>query len=243
MAEQDEKERLVSECRDDRVSLLVLQDRGVDRSLDRGAAKRLCLRYQSGDAGGEIFIVQPGRREAFDEQPVLPNTRTASTPGRCRSALVKSLMLGIDGRRSCEARKPKSEVKRGNRLNCRKLRGIIVKQPLQSPICLIICMKARLALLAAMCAVVVLSACGDPTNLQATAVDLDRHSVGLRTLGYSALLSERSVIRRQARSSASTASPVSTSRSTSTPIGDAVIYPVKLVVARRGAARPWVCKR
>ena len=44
----------------------------------------------------------------------------------------------------------KSEVKRGNRLNCHKLRGIIVKQPLQSPICLIYCMKSRLALLAAM---------------------------------------------------------------------------------------------
>jgi hypothetical protein len=31
----------------------------------------------------------------------------------------------------------KSEVKRGNRLNCHKLRGIIVKQPLRYPICLI----------------------------------------------------------------------------------------------------------
>lgn len=32
----------------------------------------------------------------------------------------------------------KSEVKRSNRLNCRKLRGIIEKQPLRSLICLII---------------------------------------------------------------------------------------------------------
>jgi hypothetical protein len=61
----------------------------------------------------------------------------------------------------------KSEVKRGNCLNCHKLRGIIVKQPHRSLICLIICMKARLTILAAMCVVVVLNACGDPTSLRA----------------------------------------------------------------------------
>src|SRR5450759_1489464 len=60
----------------------------------------------------------------------------------------------------------KSEVKRGNRLNCHKLRGIIVKQPLQSLICLIYRMKTRLALLAAMVVVVGLNACGNPTSLQ-----------------------------------------------------------------------------
>src|SRR6267142_2810585 len=62
----------------------------------------------------------------------------------------------------------KSEVKRGNCLNCHKLRGIIVKQPLRSLICLIICMKARLTILAAMSVAVVLNACGDPTSLKAT---------------------------------------------------------------------------
>jgi hypothetical protein len=58
-------------------------------------------------------------------------------------------------------------------LNYRKLRGIIVKQPRQSPICLIISMKARLAVLATICVAAILSACGDPTSLKATLGNFD----------------------------------------------------------------------
>ena len=62
----------------------MLQNRGVDLSLERRASKRLSLRYQRGDAGGEIIVVESGRCEAFDEQPVLSqyqncvNSRTLS---------------------------------------------------------------------------------------------------------------------------------------------------------------------
>jgi hypothetical protein len=122
-------------------------------------------------------------------------------------------------------------------LNCHKLRGIIVKQPLRSLICLIICMKARLAVLATMCVVAVLNACGDPTNLKANSFN------SVDTLFVFALsgtpptypsgvsIVGRSAVRVDGFAGFDVAFDINAS-------GKAVIYPVKLVVTSPGGSRP-----
>ncbi len=131
----------------------------------------------------------------------------------------------------------KSEVKRGNRLNCHKLRGIIVKQPLQSPICLIYCMKSGLALLAAMFVVTVLNACGDVTNLKASApTSVDTLSVFALSGTPPSYPSGISILARQAvRVDGFASFDVALDIDDA---GNAVIYPVKLVVASPGGSRP-----
>lgn len=130
----------------------------------------------------------------------------------------------------------KSEVKRGNRLNCHKLRGIIEKQPLQSLICLIYFMKARLALLATMFVVVVLNACGDPTSIKAsfgTTVDtLSLYALSGTPPSYPsgiALLS-RQPVRVDGFAGFDVAFDIDHS-------GAALIYSVKLVVTSPGGSR------
>jgi hypothetical protein len=122
-------------------------------------------------------------------------------------------------------------------LNCHKLRGIIVKQPLRSLICLIICMKARLAVLATLCVVVVLNACGDPTNLRASSINSvdtlyvfalsgtpPTYPSGVSILG-------RSAVRVDGFAGFDVAFDIDAS-------GKAVVYPVKLVVRNPGGSRP-----
>jgi hypothetical protein len=122
-------------------------------------------------------------------------------------------------------------------LNCHKLRGIIVKQPLRSLICLIICMKARLAILATMCVVVVLNACGDPTNLRASSINTvdtlyvfalsgtpPTYPSGVSIVG-------RSAVRVDGFAGFDVAFDIDAS-------GKAVVYPVKLVVRNPGGSRP-----
>jgi hypothetical protein len=112
-----------------------------------------------------------------------------------------------------------------------------VKQPLQSLICLIYQMKARLVLLAAMSAVVGLNACGDPTNIQAnipTSVDtLAVFALSGTPPTYPSALSilARQAVRVDGFASFDVALDINTS-------GNAVIYPVKLVVASPGGSRP-----
>ena len=131
----------------------------------------------------------------------------------------------------------KSEVKRGNRLNCHKLRGIIVKQPLPSLICLIPLMKARFALLAAMSAAVVINACGDPTSIKASlSTSVDTLSVFALSGTPPSYPSGLSIVAR---------SPVQVNGFANFDVafdidqnGDAVILPVRLVVASPGGSRP-----
>jgi hypothetical protein len=98
-------------------------------------------------------------------------------------------------------------------------------------------MKARLALLAAISAVVGLNACGDPTNLQASLpTGVDTLSVFALTGTPPAYPSGLAILQRQ---------PVRVDGLASfdvafdiTPSGDAIMYPVKLVVAAPGTSRP-----
>jgi hypothetical protein len=98
-------------------------------------------------------------------------------------------------------------------------------------------MKARLALLAAIAAVVGLNACGDPTNLQAslpTSVDtLSLFALSGTPAAYPSGLAilSRQVVRVDGSGSFDVAFDIN-------PSGEAVIYPVKLVVAAPGTARP-----
>jgi len=136
----------------------------------------------------------------------------------------------------------KSEVKRGNRLNCHKLRGIIVKQPLRSPICLIQSMKARFAVVAAISAVAVLNACGDPTSIQASLpTSVDSLSVFALSGTPAAYPSGISIVGRQ---------PVRVDGFANFDVafdinadGNAVIYPVRLVVASPGGSRPVMLQK
>jgi len=122
-------------------------------------------------------------------------------------------------------------------LNCHKLRGIIDKQPLQSPICLIICMKARLALLATMCVVTVLNACGNVASLKATIptfVDtLSLWALSGTPPSYPSAISiaARQIVRVDGFAAFDVALDIDAS-------GKAVVYPVKLVVASPGGSRP-----
>lgn len=131
----------------------------------------------------------------------------------------------------------KSEVKRGNRLNCHKLRGIIEKQPRQSHICLIYSMKARLALLAAMFVAVVLNACGDPTNIKASLpTSVDTLSVFALTGTPPAYPSGVAIVaRRPVRVDGFANFDVAFDIN---PSGNAVIYPVRLVVPSPSGSRP-----
>jgi hypothetical protein len=98
-------------------------------------------------------------------------------------------------------------------------------------------MKARLVLLAAMSAVVGLNACGDPTNIEAnipTSVD----TLGVFALSgtpptYPSAISilARQAVRVDGFGSFDVAFDINTS-------GNAIIYPVKLVVASPGGSRP-----
>jgi len=98
-------------------------------------------------------------------------------------------------------------------------------------------MKARLALLAAMSAVVVINACGDPTNLRASIpTSVDTLSVFALTGTPPAFPSGVSVIARQAvRVDGFANFDVAFDINAD---GNAVIIPVRLVVASPGGSRP-----
>jgi len=97
-------------------------------------------------------------------------------------------------------------------------------------------MKARLALLAAMCSAFVLSACSDPTNLQA---NLSTSTDSLTVWALSGTppsypsgvsLVGRQVVRVDGSASFDIALDIDTN-------GNAVIYPVRLVVSTPGGGR------
>lgn len=98
-------------------------------------------------------------------------------------------------------------------------------------------MKARLALLAAMCSALVLSACGNPTNLQA---NLSTSTDSLTVWALSGTppsypsgvsLVGRQVVRVDGSASFDVALDIDAN-------GNAVIYPVRLVVSTPGGGRP-----
>lgn len=98
-------------------------------------------------------------------------------------------------------------------------------------------MKARFALLAAMCSALVLSACGNPTNLQA---NLSTSTDSLTVWALSGTppsypsgvsLVGRQVVRVDGSASFDVALDIDAN-------GNAVIYPVKLVVSTPGGGRP-----
>jgi len=97
-------------------------------------------------------------------------------------------------------------------------------------------MKARLALLATMCVVTVLSACGNITNLQATLpVTVDSLSVWALDGTPADFPSGVAIVSRQAvRIDASGSFDVAFDINAS---GNAIIYPVKLVVSTIGGDR------
>ena len=122
-------------------------------------------------------------------------------------------------------------------MNCHKLRGIIVKQPLRSLICLIICMKARLAILFALSVAVLLNACGDPTSLKATNLTtVDTLSVFALSGTPPSYPSGISILAGQAvQVDGFALFDVALDVNAS---GNAVVYPPKLVVNSLAGSRP-----
>ena len=98
-------------------------------------------------------------------------------------------------------------------------------------------MKARLALLATMCVAVILSACGDPTSLKASLPTLvDTLSVFALSGTPPSYPSGVSIVARQAvRVDGFASFDVAFDIDAS---GNAIIYPVKLVVSSPGGSRP-----
>jgi hypothetical protein len=98
-------------------------------------------------------------------------------------------------------------------------------------------MKARLAIIATMCVVVVLNACGDPTNLRATTTTtVDTLYVFALSGTPPTYPSGVSIIARQAvRVDGFAGFDVAFDIDAS---GRAVVYPVKMVVSSAGGSRP-----
>ena len=98
-------------------------------------------------------------------------------------------------------------------------------------------MKGRLAILATMCVAVVLNACGDPTNLRATAfTTVDTLSVFALTGTPPSYPSGVSIVAGQAvRVDGFASFDVALDIDAS---GRAVVYPVKLIVSSPGGSRP-----
>src|SRR5437762_6206473 len=69
--EQDQEQRVVSKGSDDCVTLLVLENRGVERSLNRRPTETLGFRDEGGNSGSEVFVVESRCGEPFDQQAVL----------------------------------------------------------------------------------------------------------------------------------------------------------------------------
>jgi hypothetical protein len=98
-------------------------------------------------------------------------------------------------------------------------------------------MKARLALLAAMCSAIVLSACGNPANLQANLLNstdtLTVWALSGTPPSYPSGVSlvGRQVVRVDGFASFDVALDIDAN-------GNAVIYPVKLIVSTPGGGRP-----
>ena len=100
-----------------------------------------------------------------------------------------------------------------------------------------ICMKSRLALLATMSAVVVLNACGDPTSLKASVPTfVDTLSVFALSGTPASYPSGISILARQAvRVDGFATFDVALDIDAA---GNAIVYPVKLVVNSPGGTRP-----
>jgi len=98
-------------------------------------------------------------------------------------------------------------------------------------------MKARLAFLATICVAAVLNACGNPTSLQATLITaVDSLSVWALSGTPPSYPSGLSIVSRQAvRVDAFASFDVALDIDAN---GNAVIYPVKLVVTTPGGSRP-----
>jgi hypothetical protein len=71
LTQEYEQERIVSERGHDCVSLLVLEDCRVHRSLYSRKTQALGFSNESGNASREVFIVESRGGKSFDQQAVL----------------------------------------------------------------------------------------------------------------------------------------------------------------------------
>src|SRR4051812_3904982 len=66
--QEHEEKGIVGKRRDDCVTFLVLEDRGVERTMHRCSAERFGFVNESGNARREVFVIEARRGEAFDQE-------------------------------------------------------------------------------------------------------------------------------------------------------------------------------
>src|SRR2546423_149009 len=104
-AQQNQQQRVVSKRSDDRVSLLVFQNRRVQRTLNCRATETLRFRNERWNASGEIFVVESRRGKAFNQESVLSEHENGVNSGSLTERGCKVSDVGHLRVRSCEARK------------------------------------------------------------------------------------------------------------------------------------------
>jgi hypothetical protein len=106
-SKQNQKQRIVRERGHDSVSLLVLEYRSVERTLKRRATEALRLRDECRNPRGEVFIVEAGRGESFDQQTVFPKHENGIDSGSLAERCGEISDVGHLWVRGCEARNQK----------------------------------------------------------------------------------------------------------------------------------------
>src|SRR2546430_11217662 len=102
---QYEQQGVVSKCCYDRVSLLVLEYRCVQRTLNGRAAETLRLRHQCGNPCRQVFVVETRRGKTLDEEAVLSKHENGVNSGSLAERGGEISDVGHWWVRSCEGRK------------------------------------------------------------------------------------------------------------------------------------------
>src|SRR4051812_32689319 len=79
-SEKHQQQRVIGKRRYYGVAFLVLENRRVERTMKRRAAKGFRFSDEGGHAGREVFIVESRRRKALDQEPVFPQHQNGVYP-------------------------------------------------------------------------------------------------------------------------------------------------------------------
>jgi hypothetical protein len=106
-SKQNQEQRIVCERGHDSVSLLVLEYGSVERTLKRRTAEGLRLCDECRNPRGEVFIVEAGSGESFDQQTVFPQHENGIDSGSLAERCSEISDVGHLWVRGCEARNQK----------------------------------------------------------------------------------------------------------------------------------------
>jgi len=106
-SKQNQAQTVVCARGHDSVSLLVLGYGSVEWTRKCRAAEGLCLRHECRNPRREVFIVEAGSGESFDQQTVFPQHENGIDSGSLAERCGEISDVGHLWERSCEARNQK----------------------------------------------------------------------------------------------------------------------------------------